>query len=50
MSDPIARLPAKSIQQLIQELSDFQARVRAGDALELPIVTRRLSSGIFKQF
>jgi hypothetical protein len=45
MTNPISRLPAKGIQQLIQELSDLQARVRAGDSLELPIVTRCLSSG-----
>jgi hypothetical protein len=45
MPDPISRLPAKGIRQLLQELSDLQARVRAGDRLEPPITTIRLSSG-----
>jgi hypothetical protein len=44
-SDPMFRLPAKPVSQLLVELAALQDRARSGDPIAPPEVTLRLDSG-----
>ncbi len=44
-TDPLLRLPAKPVNQLITEIAELQERVCAGEPIVVPEVTLRLDSG-----